>query len=126
MHDLTDDFAGLANDISAMQPHNLTNISLGTEMGWQLLSPNAPFGTARDYSDANLKKIMIVLTDGMQTVAAEGPDGTTSVASANQTTAELCTNIKATGIRLFTIAYDVDDTAVYSLLSGCASSPGDD
>jgi Flp pilus assembly protein TadG len=125
VRDLTDDFPGLVSAIAGMQPQNLTNISLGTEIGWQLLSPNAPFETARDYSDGNLQKIMIVLTDGMQTVAAEGPDGTTSVAAANQTTAELCTNIKATGIRVFTIAYDVDDTAVYSLLSGCASSPGD-
>jgi Flp pilus assembly protein TadG len=123
VRDLTDDFPGLVSAIAGMQPQNLTNISLGTEIGWQLLSPDAPFETARDYSDANLQKIMIVLTDGMQTVAAEGPDGTTSVAAANQTTAELCSNIKATGIRIFTIAYDVDDTAVYGLLSGCASSP---
>jgi hypothetical protein len=59
----------------------------------------------------------------MQTVAAEGPDGNVSVAAANQTTAELCSNIKAEGIQLYTIAYDVDDPAIYGLLSGCASSP---
>lgn len=125
VRDLTDNFSGLVSAIAAMQPVNLTNISLGTELGWHLLSPNAPFETARNYSDGALRKILIVLTDGVQTVDAEGPSGSTSVADANETTAELCTNIKATGIRVFTIAYDVDDTAVYTLLSGCASGPAE-
>ncbi len=125
VHDLTDDFSGLVTALNSMQPKNLTNVSLATEMGFQLLSPNKPFETARDFSDTNLRKIMILLTDGMQTVPAQGPDGTTSIAAANQTTTELCSNIKATGVRLFTIAYDVDDPAVYGMLSGCASSPAD-
>ncbi len=125
VRDLTDDFAGLVDAINAMQPANLTNISLATEMGWHMLSPNVPFETARNYTDKDLRKILILLTDGVQTVAAEGPGGGTSVSDANETTAELCTNIKDTGIRLFTIAYDVDDTSVYSLLSGCASGPAE-
>ncbi len=123
VRDLTDDFSSLTSAIAAMQPANLTNISLATEMGWHMLSPNAPFETARDYSDPDLRKILILLTDGMQTVAAEGPSGSTSVSDANDTTAELCTNIKDSGVTLYTIAYDVDDTSVYSLLSGCASGP---
>jgi Flp pilus assembly protein TadG len=123
VRDLTDDFDGLVTAIAAMQPANLTNISLATEVGWHMLSPDQPFDTARDYSDEALRKILVLLTDGKQTVEAEGPSGGTSVGDANETTAELCTNIKGSGIRLFTIAYDVDDTSVYSLLSGCASGP---
>jgi Flp pilus assembly protein TadG len=125
VRDLTDEFQGLSDALSRMRPTGLTNIALATEIGWHMLSPDTPFVTARDYADERVRKILIVLTDGVQTVPAMGPGGDVSVGAANQTTAELCTHIKSAGIRVFTIAYDVDDTAVYGLLSGCASSPGD-
>lgn len=121
VHDLTNDFSSLTGALSAMTPIGLTNIALGAEMGWQLLSPNPPFETAANYSDKNVRKILILLTDGVQTVSAMGPSGEVSVAAANDTTAELCSNIKDAGITVFSIAYDVDDTAVYTLLSNCAS-----
>lgn len=121
--DLTDDFDGLENALGAMEPVGWTNIALAAEMGWHMLSPDEPFTTARDFSDPYVRKILILLTDGMQTVDAMGPDGSISVDAANQTTAELCENIKASNISLYTIAYDVDDTSVYSLMSGCASGP---
>jgi Flp pilus assembly protein TadG len=119
--DLTDDFSGLSNALSTMRPVGWTNIALGTEMGWQMLSPDEPFETARDFSDPNVAKILILLTDGVQTIEAMGPGGETSIDAANHTTAELCENLKASGVNVFTIAYDVDNTSVYSLLSGCAS-----
>jgi hypothetical protein len=50
-----------------------------------------------------------------------GPTGDVSIDGANRTTAELCENVKASGVKVFTIAYDVDNTDVYDLLSGCAS-----
>ncbi len=59
----------------------------------------------------------------MQTIEAMGPTGDISIDGANRTTAELCENVKADDISLYTIAYDVDDTSVYSLLSDCASNP---
>ena len=37
-------------------------------------------------------------------------------------TAEVCTNAKAEGIRIFTIAYDITEERVRTLLSGCATS----
>ncbi len=119
--DLTDDFTGLSNALAGMQPVGWTNISLATEMGCHMLSPNEPFETARDFSDPYVRKILILLTDGVQTIDAMGPTGEVSIDGANHTTAELCENVKADNIALYTIAYDVDDTSVYSLLSGCAS-----
>jgi hypothetical protein len=70
-----------------------------------------------------VRKILIVLTDGMQTVPATGPGGTSSTDEANATTAELCEGIKDDDILVYTIAYDVDNTSVYQLLSDCASAP---
>lgn len=121
--DLTSDFAGLSNALTGMRPVGWTNLALGAEIGWHMLSPGEPFETARDYSDTRVQKILILLTDGVQTIGAMGPSGEISTDAANQTTAALCESIKSSGVKLFTIAYDVDNTAVYSLMSGCATGP---
>jgi Flp pilus assembly protein TadG len=121
--DLTDDFEGLSEALANMQPVGWTNIALATEMGWHMLSPNEPFETARDFSDPYVRKILVVLTDGKQTIPATGPSGESSLEQANLTTSELCEEIKDDDIMLYTIAYDVDDTSVYTLMSDCASSP---
>lgn len=122
--DLTDDFSSLKSALSGMAPVGLTNIALATELGWHMLSPDRPFESARDASDPKLQKILILLTDGVQTVPATGPSGATSTLAADETTAEVCANAKDAGTRIFTIAYDVDEARVQDLLRGCASNPG--
>lgn len=121
VRDLTDEFTVLSDALAAMTPLGLTNISLGMEIGWHVLTPEAPYETALDFTDEHLRKVIILLTDGMQTVAAEGPTGAVSTAAANETTAELCENAKTAGIRIFSIAYDVSDATVESLLRNCAT-----
>ena len=122
VRNLTNDFDSVKDALSDMRPTGLTNIALASEMGFHLLAPNRPFETARDFSDEDNMKIMILLTDGMQTVSAMGPGGAVSTLAADESTAEVCTNAKAEGIRIFTIAYDIDEERVRTLLSGCASS----
>ncbi|HEX9904303.1 MAG TPA: pilus assembly protein TadG-related protein [Propylenella sp.] len=122
LHDLTDDFAALDAALAGMEPLGLTNIALAAEMGWHLLSPGPPFETARDFSEEDIQKVLILLTDGMQTVEAMGPGGEVSTVAADEATAEVCQAAKGQGIRIFSIAYDVDDERVHDLLSNCASS----
>jgi Flp pilus assembly protein TadG len=122
VRDLTDDFEGLSSALAGMEPVGLTNIALATEMGWHVLSPGRPFETARDYSEPHLEKIMILLTDGVQTVNAMGPSGEVSTLAADEVTAEACDNAATEGIRIYTIAYDIEDQRVRDLLEGCASS----
>ena len=123
VRDLTSDFDALDNALAGMEPAGLTNIALAAEMGWHLLTPDAPFDTALPYSDMHVQKIMILLTDGMQTVSAEGPGGTSTLA-ADDVTAEVCEGAKAEGVRIYTIAFDIDETRIQDLLRGCASSVG--
>src|SRR5947199_1763388 len=99
--------------MSQWQPIGYTNISRGTEIGWQLLTPNQPYELGLNPTSPNVSKILILLTDGVQTMPAMGPSGEVSVTAANDTTAELCTNIKAAKTTIFTIAYNVDDPAAY-------------
>ena len=123
VRDLTDDFTSLKDALGDMRPTGLTNLALASEMGFHMLAPNRPFETARDFSDDNLQKVLILLTDGMQTVSALGPSGEVSTTAADEVTAEVCENAKAEDIRIFTIAYDIGEERVRTLLSGCASGP---
>lgn len=124
VRDLSDNFDGLDQALASMQPAGLTNIALAAEMGWLMLTPDMPFDEAGPYSDMHLQKVMILLTDGMQTVKAEGPGGETSVLEADEVTAELCQSAKDEGITIYTIAYDISDQRIEDLLLGCASDPG--
>ena len=144
LHDLTSDFTALTGALSNMRPVGWTNIALAAEMGWHMLSPGEPFealnypkagksvGKDDDEEDDNVivtssragdgvRKIMILLTDGVQTVSAMGPNGAVSTLAADEVTAELCANMKLEGIQTFSVAYDIEEMRVRDLLKGCAS-----
>ncbi len=123
---LTDDFSGLSSALSAMHPTGLTNIALASEIGWHVLTPEPPFETAvASTQDHPVLKVLVLLTDGRQTVEAMGPSGAVSVEAANEGTLELCDNMEQGGIRVFTIAYDLEeDAAARALLTACASADG--
>jgi Flp pilus assembly protein TadG len=120
---LTDDFAALDTRLNEMRPYAYTHIALGTEFGWHLLSPNAPFTEAVDYSDAKTDKILVVLTDGRQTERAFGPGGLREVRQGEKNLEKLCDNIKDTGITVMTVAYDLRDTDTKDRLSDCSTDP---
>lgn len=125
VRDLSDDFAGLSAAISAMEPVGLTNISLATEMGWHVLSPNQPYENATTPTKTRpLKRVFVLLTDGEQTVKAMGPDGDVSIGGADETTLELCRAMAADEVHVFTIAYDLEVESAKTLLANCASAPG--
>ena len=42
---------------------------------------------------------------------------------ANQRSEELCTNIKAKGIKIYTVAFEVADLGIKDILRDCASAP---
>jgi hypothetical protein len=98
--------------------------------GWTVLSPGEPFGDARGYGEkidgAPIEKVMVLMTDGANTrspdyVANNHSSG--DVALANERTAELCSNIKNKGIKIYTVAFDVGDAAIKEILRTCATSP---
>lgn len=123
---LTENFSGLKGALDAMTPYAWTHIALGVEFGIHVLSENAPYTGGAPYSDKGTQKVMVVLTDGMQTEPAFGPGGVRSVAQGEKNLEQLCTTAKANGIRVMTIAYDLDDTSTRARLKACASDPAKD
>jgi Flp pilus assembly protein TadG len=120
-----------------------TNIGEGTMWGWRVLSPSAPFTEGRSYTEEKNKKVLVVMTDGANTYtykdnpnksrygafgyAIKGRLGTDYSSSdySNAMDVKLtsaCTNAKAAGIIIYTVAFRLeDDPDTQALLTACAS-----
>lgn len=125
---LTKEKETLQDQVDALTATGETYIPGGLAWGWRLLSNGEPFSEAVPYGQKVngklVRKILVLMTDGANTISPTYPEhwGSDAVLS-NQLTAELCTNVKAKGIEVFTIAFDVTDTAIKDILRTCASDP---
>ncbi|MBM3521110.1 MAG: VWA domain-containing protein [Alphaproteobacteria bacterium] len=117
---LTTDLAAAKSKLEDMAPLGNTNIPLGAEFGWNLLDPQAPFTEGAAYTDTETRKFLVLLTDGVQTSKEWGKSDSRSVKDGQQNLVALCGGMRAAGITVFTIAYDITDPAVTTLLSDCA------
>jgi Mg-chelatase subunit ChlD len=117
---LTDDFTKVKAQLDAMRPLGNTNIALGAEFGWNLLDNAAPFSGAASYTDGVTRKYLILLTDGVQTSKQWGPGKSRNIQHGQQNLVSLCSGMRAKGVTVFSIAYDVTDKQVTSLLKECA------
>jgi hypothetical protein len=137
----------IKNVINSMVAQGATSIVEGAMWGWHVLSPGQPFTEGRPYGTANNQKFLILETDGQNTYypqsqegflkswydiygyVARGQLGMTSTNSSTwtdamvQRTLQACANIKAAGITIYTVAFQVsgDDVSALAMLQTCAS-----
>ncbi|MCB1548098.1 MAG: VWA domain-containing protein [Hyphomicrobiaceae bacterium] len=118
---LTADQRAIKSQIDAMVATGDTYIPAGLLWGWRVLSAGAPFSDGT--TSGGTRRAMVLMTDGANTRSATYPghDGT-NVSTANTTTETLCARIKASGVEIYTIAFDVTDRTVIDLMTRCASS----
>jgi Flp pilus assembly protein TadG len=129
MRDLTTSHTGTINAINDMRPIGNTHITLGAEMGWHMLTPNAPYTQGVAMHTADTLKAMVIFTDGMQTSGGNGASNTNSVANAESNLEAICTAAKADGIRVFTVSFDLSDQAApasETRLQNCSGPSSDD
>lgn len=130
--------------IDAMGANGSTNIGEGLMWGWRVLSPEAPFTQGHSWSEPKNQKFIVLMTDGQNTYqrysgshnwtaygafgyGAKGRLGTTNTSSAlmgqmNAKTKAACTNAKAQGVIVYTIAFRLENDAnTRALLASCAS-----
>lgn len=146
---LTTDFAGLKTAIDNLNADGNTNIPIGMAWGWNTLSPNAPFADGVAYGTPKHKKIVILMTDGENTIAQRDTpnDGTYAgtgyiwqgrVLKDNNTPLQqgasdaertealdsrlrlICQNMKAKDIEIYTVRVEVT-TGTSELLKSCAT-----
>lgn len=121
---LTNSRTDLVDKIQAMTASQETFIQPGVIWGWRVLDWNGPFADGLDPSATEVRKYMVVMTDGINTKSPAYPEHwNTDAALSNQLTAETCASVKAKGVVIFTVAFEVTDPAVVEVLKACATEP---
>ena len=101
--------------------------------GWRLISPGFPFTEGASYTDPTWSKTVIMMTDGNATIntnaSGEGFTGYTtgiSVTPTDQNTHfdNICTAMKAQGIRIYTITFQsAINATTQQFYQDCATNP---
>ena len=138
---LTNKLGPVVSAIETLQPSGNTVIPAGLLWGWRVLSPNAPFTEGEAYDENERIKALVLLTDGENSVSGGGNGKNKSVYNAfgyarnghlgnkngygaedelDSKTLTVCNNIKAKGIKLYTIGFQVN-WHTQDLLRNCAS-----
>lgn len=112
---LTDNWGNLHDKIDELDPNGNTNTTIGLAWGWNMLTQGHPLSQATAPAD-DLDKVIVFLTDGDNTENR----WTTSGNSIDTRTGSVCTNIKAAGIKIYTIR-TINGNA--NLLRNCATKP---
>jgi Flp pilus assembly protein TadG len=130
---LTNNQTALLNEINILPTANNTYSDVGMVWGWRVISPGFPFQEGAAYSDTTWSKTVILMTDGNNTIntvmSGEGIYGATgtsmSVTDQNNKFEQICTNMKALGIRIYTITFQsAINNTTRQFYSSCATNPG--
>ncbi len=115
---LSNDPTVLKQKIDDLSANGWTYVPAGLAWAWRLLSPNIPYTDVKPYDDDEWVKAVVLMTDGDNTMNY-GYTG----ANANTQTAALCENMKAVGITIFSVAFQISSSSTKTLIRNCASSP---
>lgn len=116
--------------IDALTPSGNTYIAPGLLWAWRTISPNTPYADGASYG-SRTRKFIVLMTDGFNTQSPNYPwhdasnvgDASCSdVTGANCLTKKTCDSVKSKGITIFTVAFQVADSTVKSILQNCASN----
>lgn len=130
---VTSTIDALVVNVGSYRPN--THIPSGLIWGVNVLSPTAPFTDGRAYSPGNTapRKILVLMTDGENTLRFQASDGQHLALSSNATTAanqltqtnkdvsDICVYAKSQGIEIYTVALAVDSTTARTMLQNCAT-----
>lgn len=124
---LTADQTALRKKINSLSAQGWTYIPSGLAWGWRLLTPGEPFAQGISFAELAEKrgtKALILMTDGENTRAPDYPTHNSANENlADDLTRELCVNVKAQEIVVYTIAFEVSDPGIKDILEDCATAP---
>lgn len=121
---LSTDFAALKSKVDSLVPNGSTNQPIGIAWGWQSLTQSAPLNAPAEESNYTYKKVLIVMSDGLNTQDRWPSYGDGSTQFNGQIDARqriLCDNIKAAGIVIYTMHVNTSSDPTSAVLQYCAS-----
>lgn len=110
-------------------PTGTTNITQGLGWAWRVVKPEAPYTEADPDPDGPRQQAIVLLTDGenfggngdgYKTVFGYGSSGRNDM---NDRLRELATNIKASGVKVYTIQFANSGGPLQTLMKEIASGP---
>lgn len=114
------------SEIGKMTAIGETYIPAGLMWGWNAVSSATPLTEGAAETEPGMKKAIVLMTDGENTLYPTYPEHERGdKALANTLSLELCKNIKAEGIKLFTVSFEVTDPVTEDMLRSCASGSSD-
>lgn len=121
---LSNNYTSIRAAITAMVANNETYIAPGILWGWNVLSSTQPFPEGLAYN-TGVKKFIILMTDGTNTVSPSYPaHNGSSVSKSDGLMATVCANVKAKDITVYTVAVGIDAaSSTATELAKCASAP---
>ena len=144
---LTTSSAAIKTGITNMTAVGETNIPLGLVWGWHAVAPAGPLTGGSPYGTAHVRKIIILMTDGDNTMnnpsrsgewngsfygglgyiwqnmlGTTSSDGNVRADAIDARLTQLCTAVKARDIVVYTVRVEVNSGSS-SLLQNCASTP---
>jgi Flp pilus assembly protein TadG len=119
---LSYDWAKIKASIDQLSPGGPTNQPVGMAWGWLSLMPTLPLNAPPEDSSFVYKKILIVLSDGLNTKNKKSGNGFEHALYVDGRQKLLCDNIKADGITVYTIQVNTDGDPTSTILQYCASS----
>jgi hypothetical protein len=143
---LTSDRDALHDEINSFAAGGGTAGQIGIAWGWYMLSPNFGYlwpgeGEAADYDEEDLAKVAIIMTDGAfnttyykGVIARDSGSGSGSSnykinhdsanGSSSSQALSLCTAMKAAGIEVYAIGFDIaSEAGAEEMLTSCATDP---
>lgn len=134
---LTGDRTDVFTAIDALAPLAVTTqtyIPSGLTWAWNMLTPEAPLSDPRTFVNmsAQGQRAIILMSDGLNTAvpandgngAAFSPFNEGNPPYTNALTRQLCSNIRRTGIRIYTVLLQVNNSQMARLMSDCSAVAG--
>ena len=121
---LTTDFASLKTKVDSLVPNGGTNQPIGIAWGWQSLTQGAPLNAPAEDANYTYKKVLIVMSDGLNTQDrwpsyGNGQNQYNGAIDARQKIQ--CDNIKANGVIIYTMHVNTNGDPTSTVLQYCAS-----
>lgn len=130
---LSTNFTAMKTKINSLTTGGTTYLAGGLAWGWRTLDKSAPYTEAAASTDPNLMSAMVFMTDGANNRSRGDSYWSSSGVKHNRgsdggkagldLTKELCKNIKASGVKVYVVAYKLPNAkSTADVLSECASS----